>query len=60
MHLIGNMLYLWIFGNNVNCSGRLVHHLLSSAGADDALCVAGPNSNPMVGVRGDSVLGLYG
>lgn len=66
MHLIGNMLYLWIFGNNIEDSmghGRfVVFYLLCGVGA--ALTQALPNTEstvPMIGASGaiSGVLGAY-
>src|SRR4051812_18216226 len=56
-HLAGNMLYLWIFGNNVEeAMGRarfLVFYLICGAGAVFAQLVANPGSVvPMVGASG--------
>ncbi len=66
MHLIGNMLYLWIFGDNVEDSmghGRfLVFYLLCGIAAALAQAVPEPNSQiPMVGASGaiSGVLGAY-
>lgn len=65
-HLAGNMLYLWIFGNNVEDSmGRVrfaVFYLLSGLGAALAQILIGPASRiPMVGASGaiSGVLGAY-
>jgi len=66
MHLIGNMLYLWIFGNNVEDAmghGRfLLFYLLGGVLA--ALAHALPNADsvvPMIGASGaiSAVLGAY-
>ncbi len=66
MHLIGNMLYLWIFGNNIEDSmgrGRfIVFYLLCGVAA--AMAQALPNSEsviPMIGASGaiSGVLGAY-
>lgn len=66
MHLIGNMLYLWIFGNNVEeLLGPvwfILFYLLAGAGAVLLFVLTGPNSQiPMVGASGaiSGVLGLY-
>ncbi len=66
MHLIGNMLYLWIFGNNVEDSmghGRFVVFYLT-CGIAAALAQALPNPDsmiPMIGASGaiSGVLGAY-
>ncbi|MFQ5937013.1 MAG: rhomboid family intramembrane serine protease [Acidiferrobacterales bacterium] len=66
MHLIGNMLYLWIFGNNVEDSMGpvrfVVFYLLSGVAA--VLVHAWPNPEstiPMIGASGaiSGVLGAY-
>ena len=66
MHIIGNMLYLWIFGNNVEDSmgrGRfLVFYLLAGLIASAAQVLASPNSPiPSIGASGAiaGVLGAY-
>jgi membrane associated rhomboid family serine protease len=66
MHLIGNMLYLWIFGNNVEDSmghGRfVVFYLLCGIAAALAQTLADPSSEiPMIGASGAiaGVLGAY-
>lgn len=66
MHLIGNMLYLWIFGNNVEDSmghGRFaVFYLLCGSAAALAQALPNPDSViPMVGASGaiSGVLGAY-
>ena len=66
MHLIGNMLYLWIFGNNVEDAvghGRfIVFYLLCGAAAVFAQAIPHPQSEiPMVGASGaiSGVLGAY-
>ncbi|HEX7013306.1 MAG TPA: rhomboid family intramembrane serine protease [Steroidobacteraceae bacterium] len=66
MHLIGNMLYLWIFGDNVEDSmghGRfVVFYLLCGLAAALAQAVPEPGSTiPMVGASGaiSGVLGAY-
>jgi membrane associated rhomboid family serine protease len=66
MHLIGNMLYLWIFGNNIEDSmghGRFVLFYLA-CGVAAALVQALPNPEstiPMIGASGaiSGVLGAY-
>ncbi len=65
-HIAGNMLYLWIFGDNVEDAlghGRfLVFYLLAGAGAALAQTLANPASGvPMVGASGaiSGVLGAY-
>jgi membrane associated rhomboid family serine protease len=65
-HLLGNMLYLWIFGDNVEDRlghGRfLVFYLSSGVAAALAQTVASPTSRvPMVGASGavSGVLGAY-
>jgi membrane associated rhomboid family serine protease len=66
MHLIGNMLYLWIFGDNVE--DRLGHgrffafYLLAGIAAALAQALPDPHSQvPMVGASGaiSGVLGAY-
>ena len=66
MHLIGNMLYLWIFGNNVeDAMGHLrfvFFYLLSGSAAVLAQGLAAPASTiPMIGASGaiSGVLGAY-
>jgi membrane associated rhomboid family serine protease len=66
MHLIGNMWFLWLFGNNVEDSmGRLrfvVFYLLCGVAAALAQVAAGPDSIiPMVGASGaiGGVMGAY-
>jgi len=65
-HVAGNMLYLWIFGDNVEDTlGHarfLVFYLLSGAGAAIAQTLTDPTSRlPMVGASGavSGVLGAY-
>jgi membrane associated rhomboid family serine protease len=65
-HLLGNMLYLWIFGNNVeDVLGRgryLVFYLCCGAAAAFSQAFASPASHiPMVGASGAiaGVLGAY-
>lgn len=66
LHLAGNMLYLWIFGNNVEDSmgrGRfVVFYLLCGIAAAAAQVMSNPASQvPMVGASGaiGGVLGAY-
>ena len=66
LHLIGNMLYLWIFGNNVEDAmghGRfLLFYLLCGLAAAMAQALPDPSSTiPMVGASGaiSGVLGAY-
>lgn len=66
LHLGGNMLYLWIFGNNVEDAmghvGFLVFYLLSGAAAAVVQVALQPTSTiPMVGASGAiaGVLGAY-
>jgi len=66
MHLIGNMLYLWIFGNNVEDAmghGRFVlFYLLCGVAAVLAQALPAPDSTiPMIGASGaiSGVLGAY-
>jgi membrane associated rhomboid family serine protease len=66
MHLAGNMLYLWIFGDNVEDSmGRarfLVFYLLCGVAAVAAQALPDPDSViPMIGASGaiSGVLGAY-
>jgi membrane associated rhomboid family serine protease len=66
LHLAGNMLYLWIFGDNVEDTlGHLrfvVLYLVSGIGAAIAQVVTSPDSRiPMVGASGaiSGVLGAY-
>ena len=65
-HLIGNMLYLWIFGNNIEDSmGHLrfsLFYLLCGAAALLAQALPNPDSEiPMVGASGaiSGILGAY-
>jgi len=65
MHLIGNMLYLWIFGNNVEDvmgHGRfIIFYLLCGTAAVFAQVLPDPASTtPMIGASGaiSGVLGL--
>jgi membrane associated rhomboid family serine protease len=66
MHLIGNMWFLWLFGNNVEDSMTrprfVVFYLLSGLAAALLQVVFEPNSNiPMVGASGaiSGVMGAY-
>ncbi|MBI5783535.1 MAG: rhomboid family intramembrane serine protease [Gammaproteobacteria bacterium] len=66
MHLIGNMLYLWIFGNNVeDAMGHVrfvIFYLLSGVAAVLAQSLPNPDSTvPMIGASGaiSGVLGAY-
>ncbi len=66
MHLIGNMLYLWIFGNNIEDSmGHvkfIAFYLLCGVAAVYAQALPDPSSEiPMVGASGaiSGVLGAY-
>jgi membrane associated rhomboid family serine protease len=66
MHLVGNMLFLWIFGNNVEeALGRgrfLLFYLLCGLAAALAQALANPGSEvPMIGASGaiGGVLGAY-
>jgi membrane associated rhomboid family serine protease len=66
MHIAGNMLYLWIFGNNIEdvCGhGRfIVFYLLCGVAAALAQAVPDPASEiPMIGASGaiSGVLGAY-
>ena len=66
LHLIGNMWFLWVFGNNVEDSmghGRFVlFYLLCGLAAATAQVLVGPSSViPMVGASGaiSGVMGAY-
>jgi membrane associated rhomboid family serine protease len=66
MHVVGNMLYLWIFGDNVEDTlghGRfLVFYLFAGVAAAIAQTVSAPRSAvPMIGASGavSGVLGAY-
>ncbi|HAY22274.1 MAG TPA: rhomboid family intramembrane serine protease [Desulfobacterales bacterium] len=66
LHLLGNMLYLWIFGDNIECalgSPRfLAFYLLCGMGAALAQVAVDPTSRiPMIGASGavSGVLGAY-
>ncbi len=65
-HLLGNMLYLWIFGNNVEdflgFFRFILFYLLSGLGASLTHIIFNPNSQvPMIGASGAiaGVLGAY-
>ncbi|MCS7179273.1 MAG: rhomboid family intramembrane serine protease [Anaerolineae bacterium] len=66
MHLIGNMLYLWIFGDNVEDAlghlGYLLFYLVAGVGAGLAQVMVAPSSRiPGVGASGAiaGVLAVY-
>ena len=64
MHIIGNMLYLWIFGNNIEDTlGHfrfLFFYLVCGLSAALAQVLASPNSTvPMIGASG-AVAGILG
>ena len=66
MHLIGNMLYLWIFGNNIeDVMGHIkfvIFYIVCGIAAVYSHAVTDPNSTvPMVGASGaiSGVLGAY-
>ncbi len=66
MHLIGNMLYLWIFGDNVeDCMGHvrfIIFYVLCGMAAVFAQALPDPTSQvPMIGASGaiSGVLGAY-
>lgn len=66
LHLLGNMLYLWIFGNNIEDAmghGRfVVFYVLCGIGAALAQALPDPTSQiPMIGASGaiSGVLGAY-
>ncbi len=64
MHLGGNLLYLWIFGNNVEESlgpiGFLCFYLLCGISATAAHVISSPNSMvPLVGASG-AIAGFLG
>jgi len=66
VHIIGNMLYLWIFGNNVEDNmgwlGFLIFYLISGLGATAAQIAVAPSSHvPNIGASGAiaGVLGAY-
>ena len=66
MHLLGNMWFLWLFGNNIEDSTTrprfLAFYVLSGLGAALAQVFANPDSTiPMVGASGaiSGVMGAY-
>jgi len=66
MHLLGNMWFLWLFGNNIEDSTTrprfLAFYLLTGLGAALAQVIADPSSRvPMVGASGaiSGVMGAY-
>lgn len=66
LHLIGNMWYLWIFGDNVEASmgswRYLIFYLLCGVGAAGLqMAVSGKSTVPMVGASGaiSGVMGAY-
>jgi len=66
LHLMGNMLYLWVFGDNIEAAmgrGRfLLFYLLSGVGAGVLQMAVSPQATvPMVGASGAiaGVLGAY-
>lgn len=66
LHLIGNMWFLWIFGNNIeDATGPVrfvLFYLLCGVAADAAYIMATPHSHlPMIGASGavSGVLGAY-
>lgn len=66
LHLLGNMLYLWVFGDNIEerlgTIKFLFFYLLAGIGASLAQVAANPNSKtPMIGASGAiaGVLGAY-
>lgn len=66
LHLGGNMLYLWIFGNNVEDAmghGRfIIFYLLCGAASAAAQVMSAPSSTvPMIGASGavSGILGAY-
>ena len=66
MHLLGNMWFLWLFGNNIEDSMTrprfITFYLLAGLGAALAQVVADPSSGvPMVGASGaiSGVMGAY-
>ena len=66
MHLLGNMLYLWIFGDNVEDRlghfGYLIFYLASGAAAAlGQVVVSGDSTIPMIGASGAiaGVMGAY-
>jgi membrane associated rhomboid family serine protease len=66
LHLLGNMLFLWIFGNNIEDRFRpvryLLFYLLSGYAAAYGYAIANPGSTqPLIGASGAiaGVLGAY-
>jgi rhomboid family protein len=66
LHLLGNMLFLWVFGNNVEDRlGRiryLIFYLLAGFGAAYGFALANPQQDqPLIGASGavSGVLGAY-
>ncbi|MEU6038416.1 rhomboid family intramembrane serine protease [Actinomadura sp. NPDC047616] len=66
LHLLGNMLYLWIFGNNIEDRlgrlGYLLLYLVSGYAAAYGFALAAPESTtPLIGASGAiaGVLGAY-
>ncbi|MFP5225660.1 MAG: rhomboid family intramembrane serine protease [Actinomycetota bacterium] len=66
LHLAGNMLFLWVFGNNIEDRmgwlGFIIFYLLAGAIATGAQVLAGPgDTTPMIGASGAiaGVLGAY-
>jgi len=65
LHLAGNMLFLWIFGNNIEDRGRLTYlgfYLLAGLAATAAHVAVQPDSTvPVVGASGAiaGVMGAY-
>jgi membrane associated rhomboid family serine protease len=66
MHLLGNMLYLWIFGNNIEeAMGRVrfvIFYLITGMSAIYAQILSNPNSIvPTIGASGaiSGILGAY-
>jgi membrane associated rhomboid family serine protease len=66
MHLLGNMWFLWLFGNNIEDAMTrfrfIVFYLLTGLGAALAQVIADPSSSvPMVGASGaiSGVMGAY-
>jgi len=64
MHLIGNMVFLWIFGDNIEDSmGRgkfIIFYLLSGIGAAYLQAIIDPSSSiPMIGASG-AIAGVLG
>ena len=56
MHLLGNMLYLWIFGDNVEDRlghfGYVIFYLAAGAAAAMGQVAVSPDSTiPMIGIR---------